>query len=139
MPELHKRDDGHWVLPVGGASIYRVCRMADTGIVLELGWGDDQDAAIRFSCDFVVRAADGTTHRLSTERLDGLAPILALANGTVRQATFDTNGNLTVVLEDGTVVEAANHPDDESWEVTGPGKILVIAMPGEAEEPAIWS
>lgn len=58
---------------------------------------------------------------------------------TVRQATFTPGGKVTILFEDRRIVRSDNDPDYESWEVAGPGDILVVAMPGVGEEPAIWS
>lgn len=126
-------------MPLGGAYVNRVSRMADTSIVLALAWGyGPPDVDVRFNAHLRVTTRDGRAHQLSIERLEGLAPILRVAGATVRQATFTPRGELSIVLEDETVIEAENHPRYESWEVNGPGDIVVVASIGGPDEPAIW-
>ncbi len=138
VSKLHQTAEDIWILPLGGADVTRVCRMADTGFVLELASAGD-DVTLRLSCSFSITQADGRRGDLTAENYAAVGPLLGLAGATVRQATFTPAGKLTILFQDGRIVRAENDPDYESWEVAGPGNILVVAMPGVGEEPAIWS
>jgi hypothetical protein len=56
----------------------------------------------------------------------------------VRHATFTETAVLTMTLENGTTIKAQGHPEVETWEVVGPGKLLVVAV-GGGDEVAIRS
>ena len=128
---VEERD--RWVLPLGGRTVARCFVDYSFGLVL------DGKGRVEVSLSyFRFRDSDGVEHSLNTEadrRL--LAPALACFGLSVAQACALKSGQLRITYTDGTLIEADPHDQFESWQVSGPGNLLVVSAPGGGE-PAVW-
>jgi hypothetical protein len=119
MDYLVEHVDGEFVLPLAGF----VCsEMSDSrGGTLILRAPDSADAAW-------VTGSELDEDRIRT---------LVERKARVESAVASSDATLRLVFDDGSSL--VNPPADEieTWEVTGPGYVLAVGVPG-GREPAIW-
>jgi hypothetical protein len=60
-----------------------------------------------------------------------------LIGAEVQSVDFSREGELAVTFRNGERLLVGPVPDVEAWQITGPGGLLVVCMPGGGE-PAIW-
>ena len=118
MREPYQRDDGVWVLPLGGARIDRIGTKRESSLVLDLKLRNGSESTV--SMPWATRSGPGPN-----------------ASGTVRAATVTSDGTLSLALDDGTTIESSCQPEVESWQIVGPDKLFVVAVAG-GREAAFW-
>jgi len=126
-------EQDRWVLPLAGRTVVRCLIDYSFGLLLD----GEPDVTVSLS-NFRFRDSHGQDHVLDAEadrRL--LAPALACFGLTVESAYALKLGPLQIQFADGSRIEA--DPDDqfESWQVSGPGNILIVS-PAGGDEPAVW-
>jgi hypothetical protein len=52
-----------------------------------------------------------------------------MANKLIVSANAHSNGQLEIVLEEGSTVSSKTDGDFEPWQISGPGGFLVVSMP----------
>jgi hypothetical protein len=118
------RADDHWSLPVDDQMVAQLC--IDAAVTLRLG----NEVAVRIERPFVLVIDADERLVVPDGDLDGLAPVLSLARATVtRGAAFD-DGHLELSFGDRTRLSVLAAEDYEPWQVTGPGGLLVVSVPG---------
>jgi len=67
----------------------------------------------------------------------GLVLSLVARRASVHSALATADSELRLSFDEGDAIAVGPDPNYEAWEVTGPGQVKVVAMPGGGE-PAIW-
>lgn len=123
-----------WLLPVAGQQITRCC--ADYAAVLLL-----LENGVEFSieAEFFLTLPTGQHHALNPEADNGLAlaPILGTRRRNVAQGTAFKDGRLILDIDDGSRIEVPANHKYESWNLTGPGGLMIVSTPGG--DLSIWS
>ncbi|PZE68804.1 DUF6188 family protein [Curtobacterium sp. MCBD17_021] len=93
--------------------------------------GFSNGTTMQFEAEFAITGPDGERRIMDPTDPTSLAPVLALHDDTVTNATLD-GADLRLHFASGTVLEA--WPDDsyESWQYDGggPERRMIIALPG---------
>jgi hypothetical protein len=130
---LTERGD-RWLLPVAGQQITRCC--ADYAAVLLL-----LENGVEFSieAEFLLILPTGQHHALNPEADYGLAlaPILGTRRRNVAQGAAFKDGRLVLDIDDGSRIEVPADHKYESWNLTGPGGLMIVSTPGG--DLSIWS
>jgi hypothetical protein len=75
---------------------------------------------------------------LDPEKRSTLGPFLGLYPNTLVEASVDAQATLRLSFSSGAVMTAPSDPHCEAWQVSGPGKSLVVCMPGTSGQLAVW-
>jgi hypothetical protein len=127
--------DDHWALPLADREVTQ-CRL-DSEFSLVFSEPERADVVVRFGA-FQLREPIGTEHSLDPQQAgDDLGPALALLRQTVSRAVAWRDGRLQIDFTSGASLEVRPDPDYEAWEVSGPGAICLVCVPGGGQ-PAIW-
>jgi hypothetical protein len=123
-----------WLLPVAAQQVTRCC--ADYAAVLLLIQNGIEFA---IEADFSLTLPTGQRHVLKPGDDDGLAlaPILSVRRRNVAQGVAFKNGRLVLDIDDGSRIEVPAAHRYESWNLTGPGGLLVVSTPGG--DLSIWT
>jgi hypothetical protein len=125
----------YWEMPLEGREVTQCC--VDYEMRFRFWKADNDTAEVRLP-RFRLREPDGTEHVLEVEKdRRALAPALDCFGKAVERALAWKDGRLELAFTDGTLIEVAPHEQFEAWQVTGPGRIMVVCLPGGGE-PAIW-
>jgi Family of unknown function (DUF6188) len=81
----------------------------------------------------------GVKHELDPETQSALGPLLAIYPTTVLSAGIDTHLTLRLEFTGGEVLEVAEDPSYESWEIRGPGSRLIVCPPAGGGGLAVWN
>lgn len=87
---------------------------------------------------FIFESA-GTRRELDPEDRAALGPVLALYPDSLRAASADDRGTLSLRFESGASITVRQDPRYEAWQVNGPGNYLVVCTPGTSGERAFWN
>jgi hypothetical protein len=123
--ELQESDEG-WILPVVDQQVTRcLLDYAEVGLLLANGIN------INIGQVFAYVYSDGTEVGLDPEG-EGvlLAPILRLRRMIVKSGMAFKDGRLQVHFEDGSHIEVPASQQFEAWNITGPGGLLIVSIPG---------
>lgn len=130
---LAERDD-RWILPFRGLLVTQI------QVDFAFGLNFDGRGAVRISgaatLGWAARGSRPETVLLNPEQQD-VAAGLALFNTTVLSAVAFKSGRLRLVFDDGHMLGVAADPQYEAWTATGPGRMLVVSMPGG--DLAVWT
>lgn len=85
-----------------------------------------------------VLEADGVVDHLHPAERAQLGPLLALYPARLDSAAVDNDGTLRLGFDSGAQVTVPPDTDYEPWQIVGPGTSLVVCLPGESGELAIW-
>ncbi|GAB3407660.1 DUF6188 family protein [Flindersiella endophytica] len=125
------QSDGGWVLPLAG---YQVTRCSfDHAVTLLF----ENDFEVTIESAFVLRAADGGGEQLVPGDPPTLAPALTFWQRTAASALAYDDGRLELRFGDGGTIDVPSDERYEAWNLTGPGGLRVVSMPGG--ELAIWT
>jgi hypothetical protein len=129
---LTERAD-RWLLPVAGQQITRCC--ADYAAVLLLLLNGIEFA---IEAELSLILPTGQRHLLKPDGDDGLAlaPILSVRRRNVTQGVAFKDGRLVLDIDDGSRIEVPADHKYESWNLTGPGGLMIVSTPGG--DLAIW-
>jgi hypothetical protein len=95
------------------------------------------EAEVVIESPFVVQEGDLELTLDPGERR-ALGPFLGLYPNTLVEASVDAQATLRLSFSSGAVVTVPPDPHYEAWQVSGPGKSLVVCMPGTSGQLAIW-
>jgi hypothetical protein len=87
---------------------------------------------------FVHRASDGSRRLCDPARPSSVAPALGALGRRVEWASVSEGSELTVGFDDASGLTVWPNPAVEAWQVVGPGRALVVCLPGGGQ-PAEWS
>jgi Family of unknown function (DUF6188) len=122
-----------WTLPVAGQLITRLC-IDNEAVRLLCRNGIEISIAEPFTLD-------GPGQERHLLEPGGAAPRLAPALGIMRQVlgegTAFADGRLELQFRDGSRLSVPGGTDYEAWDLTGPGGLTVVSIPGG--DLAIWS
>src|SRR5258706_9016 len=85
--------------------------------------------AVRLEAGFRV-VHNGERHVGDAAENASLAPLLLLFCRSVARLLVTQEGNLSVLLDDGSLIEAVPRDDAEAWEVRGPDGLLIVCPVG---------
>jgi hypothetical protein len=125
-----------WTIPLQGREV-SMCKV-DYAVTLVF-WTMEDAAEVRLGVPFAIREPGVDAAALNPEeRRRDLGPVIDCFGKTVeRLLIWKPDGRLDLTFTDGTQIEVLPHNDYEAWEVTGPGSLKFVCMPGGGE-PAIW-
>jgi hypothetical protein len=86
---------------------------------------------------FVLQAGEVESF-LDAEQRSALAPFLSLYPNTLTHASVDSQATLRLTFGSGATVTIPSDPQYEAWQVNGPGNSLVVCVPGNSGQLAIW-
>ena len=98
-------------------------------------WLQFGEIAIVIGCPFTLKVGDISL--LLNERED-LGPLLAQYPDTLTAATADEDGTLRLTFGRGWTIDVSPDPRYEAWQITGPGKNLVVCPP-DGGTLSIWT
>jgi len=96
-----------------------------------------EDIEVVIEGRFVVETS-GTAHQLDAAERAGLGPLLALYPCRLASAAVNNNATLRLGFDNGAVLVVPPDSDYEAWQIIGPGTTMVICVPGNSGELAIW-
>lgn len=123
--------DGGWVLPLAGCQVTRCTFDYSVALLFDSGFEVTVESA------FVLREGDGGDVRLVPGDPQTLAPALTVWQRTAAYAFAHEDGRLELRFADGGVIGVPSGDRYEAWNLTGPGGLLVVSLPGG--DLAIWS
>lgn len=116
---------GSLVGSLAGERIVSVSPLPPLTVVTDRNWSVVVESAVCMRWpEGAESVGDGSSPEavaMAAERLLGLE---------VAEASVQDDGGLVVVFACGTVMRVASDADFESWLVSGPGRQLVVGMPG---------
>lgn len=132
-----------WRLPITGYSVNEL--VFGGRVVIRLSGGERLEgelskptADLIFYQPFRLDLAGHSEQRLDPEGpWEALTRLFALRHSVVDFATVDSHSGLAVRFEGVGHLIAWSGEQYESWELTGPSTVKVVAMSGDYE-PAIW-
>jgi hypothetical protein len=88
--------------------------------------------------EFLLIRPAGQRHALNPQADDGLAlaPILGTRRRTVGKGAAFKDGRLVLEIDDGSRIEVPAGLKYEPWNLTGPGGLLIVSVPGG--DLSIW-
>jgi uncharacterized protein DUF6188 len=123
--------DGGWVLPFAGCQVTRCSFDYSVTLLLDNGF------AVTIESAFLLREGEGGGDvRLVPGDPRTLAPALTFWQRTAASAFAHEDGRLELRFADGGAIEVPAGDRYEAWNLTGPGGLLVVSLPGG--ELAIW-
>lgn len=102
----------------------------DRQICLQFG-----ETVVQIGCPFTLEV-EGVTYVL--DEPEDLGPLLAQYPDTLATGTVDEDGTLRLTFGRGWTVDIPPNPHYEAWQISGPGKNLVVCPPGGGTL-AVWS
>ena len=81
----------------------------------------------------------GVDHHLDPGERAGLGPLLSLYPDALSAASVDADGALRLAFVSGASISVPSDARYEAWQVNGPGSFLVVCVPGNSGDLAIWS
>lgn len=87
---------------------------------------------------FLLRI-NGAEVTLDPAQREALGPLLAIYPDTVELARVDADATLRLKFQSGAEVAVRADPQFEAWSVVGPGTQMLVCVPGDHGEIAIWS
>ena len=134
---FHETDERWTIIGLQGREV-TMCSV-DYAFTL-LFWALNQpEARLRIEQPFELTEPNGNRLVLhaETDRRD-LGPALDCFGKTVARLFIDRrDGGLDLSFTDGTRLTVGSHPQFEAWDLTGPGSLKLVCMPGGGE-PAMW-
>ena len=106
---------------------------------------DDRPLRVHIGSDWLVTAesamtftdADGAVRHFQGDDPETASALAPLLTGRTIESSVIKDGSLRLVFTDGAELFAPPDPHYESWNVTGPNRLLIVCTPGG--ELAIWS
>lgn len=127
----HQPEMNRWALPIGDETITWCC------IDYAFSFGTQNQISVRVEEPFVYTSADGVEHLIVPEADPvNIAPVLAIARLSVRDGFAYDDGHLELTFSDGSTIGVPSAQDYEPWELTGPGGLKMISVPGG--ELSVW-
>lgn len=133
MSILERRQDGTgWTFPLQGAAVEAV--NVDFAVTLLVHGG----YAFRVEQPFLYIKPEDRGEQWIVPDGDPVcvAPVLALARGTVASADAYDDGHLELFFTDGSIITVPTAEDYEPWQATGPDGLKVVSVPGG--ELSVW-
>lgn len=87
---------------------------------------------------FLLRT-NGADVTLDPAQREALGPLLAIYPDTVELVRVDTDATLRLKFQSGAEMAVRADPQFEAWSVVGPGAKMLVCLPGDRGEIAIWS
>lgn len=127
----HQAGMSRWLLPLHDEQV-TWCR-----IDYAVSFGTQNQVALRIEQPFVYTSADGVEHLIVPEADPvKVAPVLAITRLSVREGFAYDDGHLEVTFSDGSTIGVPSAQDYEPWELTGPGGLKMVSVPGG--ELSVW-
>jgi hypothetical protein len=124
--------DGLTPLPLEELEVGRC--VVDFGFTIYFG-AEGEPFVLRIEGAFDVEL-DGVAHHLDPGKPEGLGPAFALLHKTVGQAEVGDDKVLELEFSNGAHMCVPPNDKYEAWQLSGPGGLLIICMPGG--ELAVW-
>jgi len=96
-----------------------------------------EETEVVIESPFVLRA-NGVVHHLDPGERADLGPFLHLYPDTLSSSSVDADGTLHLVFASGATLSVPPDPRYEAWQVNGPGTFLVVCVPGNSGDLAVW-
>jgi len=121
---------GPWLLPVANFDILTVT-FSERLTIVAYG-GDAGTCKMSFACELEIRDALGVAAVLdvANQPWESWVSVLSLRRDRLASATATADGTLRIALASGRSLTAAPDASYESWEVSGPDPLSLIAPPG---------
>jgi len=127
----HQAGMSRWLLPLQDELVIWCC------IDYAVSFGVQNQVTIRIEQPFVYTGIDGLEHLIVPEADPvKVAPVLAITRLSVRAAYAYDDGHLEVTFSDGSTIGVPSAQDYEPWELTGPGGLKMVSVPGG--ELSVW-
>ncbi|WP_425455348.1 DUF6188 family protein [Allorhizocola rhizosphaerae] len=91
---------------------------------------------LRISSDFSYYSQTGRVNLDPEDRPEELGPIIHLARSCIVSANASSGGSLSISFADGSWIDVPASEEFEAWQLSGPGGLRVISVPGG--ELAVW-
>jgi hypothetical protein len=95
------------------------------------------EAEVAIESPFVMQVGD-LELTLDPEERSALGPFLGLYPNSLVEASVDAQATLRLSFGRGAVVTVRSDPHYEAWQLSGPGNSLVVCMPGNSGQVAVW-
>jgi hypothetical protein len=123
---IESEDEHHWVLLE-----HRVTEISLSRKVVRLRtWSLDASVEISLSSPFQLRLESGAVKTLDAARPESLSPLLGYLGAAVQSITVARDGEMTVELGGGAVIETSLDPRLVSWELLGGGVLEGMSYRG---------
>lgn len=116
-----------WELVLGSRDLVRI----DTENMVRLRFGDFE---IKIESPFTVTSQGRTSHCFEN---DSLGPLLSIYPDALVDSNVDEVGTLNLTFRSGVQIQVPPDRNYEAWQVVGPGKNLIVCVPGGGEV-AVW-
>ena len=129
-------DDGRLELDVEEFEVLHMTFGAHLVDIVAYG-PDGVTSTIRFEGPFELHQPNGERERIDpqTDPWERFTGLFELRHDTVRVARVTMTSELYVQFASGRVLTSSGEDGSDTWEVSAPGGVLVLARNGE---PAIW-
>jgi hypothetical protein len=117
-----------WELVLGERELVKI----DTEHMVRLLFGDFE---IKIESPFTV-TSQGRSHHCFEN--DSLEPLLNIYPDSLVDTSLDAAGTLNLTFKSGVQLQVPPDPNYEAWQVVGPGKNLIVCVPG-GREVAVWA
>lgn len=127
----HHPGEGRWLLPLTGEQVIWCC------VDYAVSFGTKNQVSVRIEQPFVFTGADGVEHLIVPEGDPvQVGPVLAIARLAVCEGFGYADGHLELTFSDGSRIGVPGTQDYEPWQLTGPGGLKLVSIPGE--KLAVW-
>jgi hypothetical protein len=127
----HQPGLNRWRLPIAGEPVTWCC------VDYAFSFGTQNKISIRIEQPFVYTSVDGVEHLIVPEADPvQVAPVLAIARLSINDGFAYADGRLELTFNDGSVIGVPATQDYEPWELTGPGGLKMVSVPGG--ELSVW-
>jgi Family of unknown function (DUF6188) len=133
---FQENDDG-WTIALRGREV-TMCSV-DYAFTLSFWALEEPDAWLRIEQPFRLEEPSGRSWTFDPENdRRELGPALGLFGKKVARLFVSRHsGDLDLSFTDETRLTVAPHPKFEAWDLSGPGSLKLVCMPGGGE-PAMW-
>mgnify|MGYP001106437337 CR=1 FL=1 len=121
-------ETAYWLIPLQGRTVTQ-CQI-DYGFTLVFLEPDAPMFTIRIEGKFVLGTDRGKSWLCAREDPTALGPALGLLNQKVESVVAYKNGDLEVTFAYRTNLCVPPDSNYEAWQVTGPGGLLLVSLPG---------
>ena len=91
-------------------------------------WSAERSLHITFESEFILSVSNNEDQIFDPEMNEMLGPLLFLLHRPVSSFKASFDGRCVLQFEDGTEIRGKPHPRFESWEATGTGSLIGIAL-----------
>jgi len=121
--------EDRWIFPMENLTVTKL--EIDYAFTISSWVSNELFFSITIEADFTFRMPDNNDEvNVSPETLTGVCSVLKILHSTFRSVTAYKTGKLEIDFNSGEQIVVKPDPEYEAWNITGPGGLLYVCLPG---------